>query len=139
MKKTLFSLVILIIFSISGFSQLNRPKLIVGIVVDQMRPDYLTRFYGQFGNGGFKMLMRDGYTMWNIHYNYVPTYTGPGHASIYSGTIPRFHGIIGNDIYYREIKKAEYCVKDTFEIVGNDKPESGNGMSPHRLIATNIC
>lgn len=139
MKKTLFSLIILILSVITGFAQLKRPKLIVGVVVDQMRPDYLTRFYGQFGNGGFKMLMSDGYTMWNVHYNYVPTYTGPGHASIYSGTTPRFHGIIGNDIYYREIKKAEYCVKDTFNIVGNDKTKIGNGMSPHRLIATNIC
>jgi predicted AlkP superfamily pyrophosphatase or phosphodiesterase len=139
MRKTNLSILILILLGLNSFAQLHRPKVIVGIVVDQMRPDYLSRFYNQFGNGGFKTLMSDGFTMWNIHTNYIPTYTGPGHASIYSGTTPRYSGIIGNDIYNREIKKAEYCVKDTFSIVGNTSIVAGNGMSPHRLIATNIC
>jgi hypothetical protein len=139
MRKILFNIIVLCFICFPGFTQLARPRLVVGIVVDQMRPDYLTRFYEQFGNGGFKMLMSNGYTMWNVHYNYIPTYTGPGHASIYSGTTPRFHGIIGNDIYSRETKKANYCVKDTFDIVGNENPGKGKGMSPHRLIATNIC
>ncbi len=139
MKKILFSLIILITVCSASLAQPSRPKLVVGIVVDQMRPDYLTRFYNDFGDGGFKKLMTEGYTLWNVHYNYVPTYTGPGHASIYSGTTPRFHGIIGNDIYDRQTKKSSYCVKDTFDIIGNDKTESGKGMSPHRLIATNIC
>ena len=83
MKKTLLAFIIIILASLSGMTQTNRPKLVVGIVVDQMRPDYLTRFYDQFGDGGFKKLMSGGFTMWNIHYNYIPTYTGPGHASIY--------------------------------------------------------
>jgi len=107
-------------------------------VVDQMRPDYLTRFYNYYGNGGFKQLMVNGYTMWNVQYNYIPTYTGPGHASIYSGTTPRYHGIIGNDMFNRDLKKTEYCVSDTFSVVGNTV-SSKKGMSPHRLIATNIC
>ncbi len=139
MKKILFSLIILITVCSASLAQPTRPKLVVGIVVDQMRPDYLTRFYNDFGDGGFKKLMAEGYTLWNVHYNYVPTYTGPGHASIYSGTTPRFHGIIGNDIYDRQTKKSSYCVKDTFDIIGNAKTESGKGMSANRLIASNIC
>ncbi len=137
--RKLFPFVILLFISIAGFPQLSRPRLVVGIVVDQMRPDYLTRYYSQFGEGGFKRLMSDGYTMWNVHYNYMPTYTGPGHATIYSGTTPRYHGIIGNDIYYRDKRKSEYCVNDTFNVIGNNMAETGKGMSPRRLIATNIC
>jgi len=64
----------------------DRPKLVVGIVVDQMRQEYLYRFEKKFGNGGFRRLMSDGFMVKNAHYNYVPTYTGPGHASIYTGT-----------------------------------------------------
>ena len=106
MKKLLIIISsILIVLSISAQS-VKAPKLIVGIVVDQMRPDYFTRFKDQFGKEGFINLRENGLMMWNVHYNYVPTYTGPGHASIYSGTTPRYHGIIGNDIYKREIGRA---------------------------------
>jgi hypothetical protein len=139
MKKVFFPLFVFLLACFTGFAQLNRPKLVVGIVVDQMRPDYLTRFYEHFGNGGFKTLMSDGYTMWNIQFNYIPTYTGLGHASIYSGTTPRYHGIIGNDIYYREKKQTENCVRDTFAIVGNTTQKSIWGASPVRFVVTNIC
>ena len=139
MPKPFLAIILLIFLSAPVFAQQKQPKLIVGIVVDQMRPDYLTRFNDQFGGGGFKKLMSDGFTMWNIHYNYIPTYTGPGHASIYSGTTPKYHGIVGNDIYYRDAKKSEYCVSDTFNVVGNNIVEIGTGMSPKRLLSTNIC
>ncbi|PHR99567.1 MAG: alkaline phosphatase, partial [Leeuwenhoekiella sp.] len=68
-----------------GFQAVNaqttsqKPKLVVGIVVDQMRFDYLTRFEAQFGDRGFKRLMSDGFECRSNHFNYVPTYTGPGH------------------------------------------------------------
>jgi predicted AlkP superfamily pyrophosphatase or phosphodiesterase len=147
MKKNLFTLLLLLCASLTSFAQLNHPKMVVGIIVDQMRPDYLTRFYKYYDAGGFKTLMSDGYSMWNVHYNYIPTYTGPGHASIYSGTTPRFHGIIGNDIYYREKHKLQYCVLDTSVVIlGNDrknasysKKDSMEGMSPQRLLVSNIC
>ena len=139
MKKTVLITYFFLLSFITVFAQLNRPKLVVGVVVHQMRPDYLTRYYKQYVDGGFTKLMSGGYTLWNVHYNYIPTYTGPGHASIYSGTTPRFHGIVGNDMYDRETKKAEYCVKDTFSIIGNATLKHGNGASPKRLLATNIC
>ena len=83
------------------------PKLIVGIVVDQMRYDYLTRFYDKYGDGGFKRMMNEGFNCKNNHFNYVPTYTAPGHTSVYTGTTPKYHGIIGNNWYDKEIKSSE--------------------------------
>ena len=71
----------------------TQPKLVVGIVVDQMRYDYLTRFYSKYGEGGFKRMINEGFNCKNNHFNYVPTKTGPGHASIFTGTTPKYHGI----------------------------------------------
>ncbi len=90
----------------------DRPKLVVGIVVDQMRQEYLYRYYDNFGSDGFRRLMNEGFMVRNGHYNYVPTYTGPGHASIYTGTTPAIHGIIGNDWYDKETKTRVNCVGD---------------------------
>ncbi len=113
------------------------PKLVVGIVVDQMRQEYLYRFESKFGEGGFKRLMKDGFMLKNAHYNYVPTYTGPGHASIYTGATPAVHGIIGNDWYDKQLKKTVNCVEDEKQKpVGNDE---GNGdVSPWRMLSTTI-
>jgi predicted AlkP superfamily pyrophosphatase or phosphodiesterase len=66
----------------------DRPKLVVGIVVDQMRQEYLYRFSSKFGEGGFKRMMDEGFMLQNAHYNYAPTVTGAGHASVYTGTTP---------------------------------------------------
>lgn len=71
----------------------ERTKLVVGIVVDQMRYDYLTRFEEKYGDNGFKRLINDGFSCNNNHFNYVPTYTAPGHASIYTGTTPKIMGL----------------------------------------------
>ena len=75
----------------------DSPKLVVGIIVDQMRYDYLTRFDSHFSEGGFKRMLNEGFNCKNNHFNYVPTYTGPGHASVYTGTTPKHHGIISNN------------------------------------------
>lgn len=115
----------------------EKPKLVVGIVVDQMRQEYLYRFEKKFGPGGFKRLMSGGFMLKNAHYNYVPTYTGPGHASVYTGTTPAIHGIIGNDWYDKVLRKDVNCVGDENQKpVGNDK---GNGdVSPWRMLSTTI-
>jgi predicted AlkP superfamily pyrophosphatase or phosphodiesterase len=114
-----------------------KPKLVVGIVVDQMRQEYLYRFAPKFGNGGFKRLMNEGFMLRNAHYNYVPTKTGPGHAAIYTGTTPSIHGIIGNDWYDKNLKKDVNCVEDgRYLPVGS---ETGNGdVSPWRMLSTTI-
>ena len=74
----------------------EKPKLVVGVVVDQMRWDYLSRYYDQLPPGGLKRLIKEGYSMNNCLINYVPTITAIGHTSVYTGTTPAFHGICGN-------------------------------------------
>lgn len=115
----------------------DRPKLVVGIVVDQMRQEYLYRYYNKFGNDGFKRLIGSGFMMKNAHYNYAPTYTGPGHASVYTGTTPAVHGIIGNDFYNKKSGKMVNCVEDSLQkIVG---APSGNGdVSPWRMQSSTV-
>jgi len=115
----------------------DKPKLVVGIVVDQMRQEYLYRFRKKFGEGGFNRLMNEGFMLTNAHYNYVPTYTGPGHASVFTGSTPAIHGIIGNDWWDKYLKKIVNCVEDD-----RQKPvgsAEGNGdVSPWRLLSTTI-
>ena len=119
-------------------TQSNSPKLVVGIVVDQMRYDYLTRFDSKFGEGGFKRMMREGFNCKNNHFNYVPTYTGPGHASVFTGTTPKYHGVISNNWYSKTEKKVVYCAGD--ENVKSIGTESDAGkMSPHRMLTTSFA
>jgi predicted AlkP superfamily pyrophosphatase or phosphodiesterase len=115
----------------------GKPKLVVGIVVDQMRYDYIYTYWDKLSSNGFKKLVNKGYNCKNTNYNYVPTYTGPGHASIYTGTTPAVHGIISNDWYNAKNGKDVYCVSDSlFQTVGAVSP---NGkMSPSLLLTTTI-
>jgi predicted AlkP superfamily pyrophosphatase or phosphodiesterase len=114
-----------------------KPKLIVGIVVDQMRQDYLNKYADRYVEGGFKRLMKGGFMMKNGHYNYVPTYTGPGHASVYTGTTPATHGIIGNSWYVKSNGQSMYCAGDS--TVNNVGGTLGNGqISPRNLLTTTI-
>ncbi|MFH4963910.1 alkaline phosphatase PafA [Gaetbulibacter sp. M235] len=119
--------------SASSFNE--RPKLVVGIVIDQMRYDYLTRFYNRYGEGGFKRMMNEGFNCKNNHFNYIPTYTGPGHTSVYTGTTPKYHGIIANDWYDKEIKKSVYCAEDTSVQSVGTVTDAGQ-MSPQRMKTT---
>lgn len=133
MRKVLVA--ILIILVNSAFSQ-EKPKLVVGIVVDQMRYDYISRFYSDFEDGGFKRLINEGFLFRNAHYDYMPTKTGPGHASIYTGTTPARHGIIGNDWYATSIDQKINCVYDsTASVVGG---VSNGEVSPRNVKATTI-
>jgi predicted AlkP superfamily pyrophosphatase or phosphodiesterase len=78
---------------------------VVGIVVDQMRFEYLYRFKQYYGSNGFNRLMNSGTNFTFAHFNYVPTFTAPGHSSIYTGTTPFYHGMIGNDWYDKQKKE----------------------------------
>lgn len=117
--------------------KLARPKLVVGIVVDQMRYDYLYRYWDKYGADGFKRLIQEGFSYENAHYDYTPTYTGPGHASIYTGTTPATHGIVGNNWFDRSTGKDMYCTEDkSVQGVGSSSAEGK--MSPKNLLATTI-
>ena len=133
--KRLF--ILLMLSSTFVFAQVQQPKLVVGIVVDQMRFDYLTRYWNDYGDDGFKRLISEGYNCTNTHFNYIPTYTGPGHASIYTGATPSTHGIISNYWYDRELEEYGYCVSDAaMNTVGADN-ESGK-MSPAKMLTTTL-
>jgi len=116
----------------------DRPKLVVGIVVDQMKMEYLYRFSNDFSENGFKRLMNNGYVFHNMHYNYMPTYTGPGHASIYTGTTPSVHGIVGNEWFSRKTGKERYCTDDTAVKTVGDGTKAEGEMSPKNLLSTTI-
>lgn len=134
-------LLTLAIFNLPGISQITnseKPKLVVGIVVDQMRNDYIDRFWNKYGDDGFKRLVNNGYRFKNAHFNYVPTYTGPGHASVYTGTTPAIHGIVGNNWYDKTLDTSVYCAEDTtVESVGT--LDNAGMMSPHRMTVTTIA
>ncbi|MEQ8715677.1 MAG: alkaline phosphatase family protein [Cyclobacteriaceae bacterium] len=138
MKKTpLLTLLILIASSTIALAQTERPQLVVGIIVDQMRQEYLYRFENHYGENGFKRLMNEGFEVKNGHYDYIPTYTGPGHASVYTGTTPRTHGIISNSWYSRELKGMMYCAGDS-AVTAVGGTEKNGKISARNLLSTTI-
>ena len=116
----------------------NKPKLVIGVVVDQMRYDYLTRFESKFCEGGFMRLINDGFNCKNHHFNYVPTYTGPGHASVFTGTSPMNHGIISNYWYDKFTDKSVYCTSDD-SVTAVGVTTEKEKMSPRRMKTTTIA
>lgn len=141
MKKVLFLISLLglhIIVHAQKFSSLNNaPKLVVGVMIDQMRWDYLYRYQHRWGENGFKRILREGFSCENTLISYAQTVTAAGHASVYTGSVPALNGIMGNDWYDRSLKKMVYCVEDTsVKIVGGDGNKEP--MSPKNLISTTI-
>lgn len=116
----------------------KRPKLVVGIVVDQMKMEYLYRFSDDFSSDGFKRLIGNGYTFQNMHFNYMPTYTGPGHASVYTGTTPSMHGIVGNSWFSNFSGTYRYCTDDDDVKTVGEGTEAEGKMSPRNLQTTTI-
>ena len=117
----------------------QRPKLVVGIMVDQMRWDYLYRFYDRYAaNGGFKRMLNQGMSCENAFINYAPTVTACGHTTVYTGSVPAVHGITGNAWYDNELKRIVYCSEDkTVKTVGSTS--NAGEMSPRNMLATTIC
>jgi predicted AlkP superfamily pyrophosphatase or phosphodiesterase len=117
----------------------KRPKLVVGIVVDQMRWDYLYRYYDRYAaDGGFKRLIGKGFSCENTFINYLPSYTACGHTCIYTGSVPAIHGITGNSWYDYRTGAEMYCTDDSSAIeVGGTGP--AGKMSPENMKTTTIC
>lgn len=138
MKKHCLSVLVLALFSFQAFAQkLPRPKVVVGIVVDQMRWDYLYRYYDRYGGGGFKRLMNEGFNCQQTFINYLPSYTAPGHASAYTGSFPAIHGIAGNDWVENATGRRWYCTEDT-TVQGTEHAGKAGKMSPRNLLTTTI-
>ena len=111
----------------------------MAITVDQMRADYLTRYEAGFGEDGFRRMFDEGFAAMDHHFGYAPTYTGPGHASISTGTTPAVHGVISNNWYSRSEGRVVYCAEDT-SVTGVGMPGTDPGkkgqMSPGRMQAS---
>lgn len=115
-----------------------RPKLLLAIVIDQFRADYLTRFEPYFGEKGFKRLAKHG-ASWTGHYGHYATYTGPGHALILSGSYPYVNGISANKFWNQETHRSEAMVFDAeSEILGVKKAKPGMDVSPRNFIGSTI-
>jgi predicted AlkP superfamily pyrophosphatase or phosphodiesterase len=118
-------------------TSLPRPKLVVGLVVDQMRWDFLYRYYDRYQAGGFKRMLNEGFSCENTMIDYIPTVTAIGHTTIYTGTVPAIHGIAGNDFIIQKTGKAMYCTEDeTVQTVGSSS--KAGQMSPRNLLTTTI-
>jgi predicted AlkP superfamily pyrophosphatase or phosphodiesterase len=121
----------------SKTKNVSHPKLVVGIVVDQMRWDYLYRYSDRYTDGGFKRLLKEGFSCENTLINYTPTITACGHTCIYTGSVPAVHGIIGNSWYSRELGRDLYCAEDTSVNTVGSTSAAGK-MSPRNMLVTTI-
>ena len=118
----------------------RRPKLVLILVIDQFRYDYLVRFRQQFGPGGFNLLLAGGATFADCRYDYATLATGPGHATLLTGAYSNEHGIIANEWYDRLLHRPVYCVEDrgTKEVSDSDPSTAASGFSPWNLIGSTL-
>lgn len=125
---------------VQRLSHEQTPRLVIGITVDQMRPDYFYRFWSHYGDGGFKRLLNDGFLFRNAMYRHSHTATGPGHAAVYTGTTPRVHGLIGNRWYVpaldRQINVVEVPDSDFVTVGGG--AAAGERRSPGNMMVTTV-
>ena len=138
MQKLTLAFIFLFCFFTPRAQSVPRPKLVVGIVVDQMRWDYLYRYYDRYSaTGGFKRMLSQGFSCENTFIPYAPTVTACGHASIYTGSVPAINGITGNYWYDNVANKTVYCTEDSsVKTVGSNTPA---GMqSPRNLFVNTL-
>ena len=143
MLRRSFLLFTFYFFTIAAFAQaspqgpVGKPKLVVGLVIDQMRWDYMYRYNSLYGQGGFKRLLKQGFSAENAMIPYVPTYTAVGHTCIYTGSVPAISGIVGNNWFDKATGKGVYCTDDsTVSTVGNNGV--AGKMSPDNLWVTTV-
>jgi len=137
-KTSFFLLLFSFVFLFGyGQNQAERPKLVVGMVVDQMRWDYLYKYADRYGEDGLKRLLREGFSGENTHINYIPTYTAIGHSSVYTGSVPAIHGIAGNDFIIQATGEKMYCTQDDAVNAVGGKGKVGQ-HSPKNLLASTI-
>lgn len=145
MKKILLITGLTLLTS-TGFAQkipgatpaaIARPKLVVGLMVDQMRWDYLYRYQNRYGKGGFNRLLSQGFSCENTFIPYTPTATGCGHACVYSGTVPAINGITGNNWWDSKLQRSVYCAEDkSVKTVGSDSRDGE--MSPVNMVSNTV-
>lgn len=135
MKRLFLFLITLLAVLCNQAANVARPKLVVGIVVDQMRWDYLYYYYQDYSENGLRRLIDGGYSFANTQINYAPTVTAIGHSSVYTGSVPAIHGIAGNYFWLND--KGTYCCEDKgVKSVGSNSKEGQ--MSPHLMLTSTI-
>jgi predicted AlkP superfamily pyrophosphatase or phosphodiesterase len=144
MLRRSFLLFTIYLFTAAAFAQtappqgpVGKPKLVVGLVIDQMRWDYLYRFHALYGAGGFKRMLKEGFSSENNMIPFVPTYTGVGHSCIYTGSIPAINGIVGNNWFDKSTGKGVYCTDDS-TVTGVGSTGKAGKMSPANMWVTTI-
>lgn len=137
MKRKLLALMMLLVCMTGWSKDIERPKLIVGIVIDQMRWDYLYYYYDKYGESGLKRLLNEGFSCENNMISHVPTVTAIGHSTVYTGSVPAFHGIAGNNFYLNGHNVTS--VTDTTVVaVGSDVTHREGMCSPRNMLANTI-
>jgi len=117
------------------------PKLVVVIVIDQFRGDYLERYRDQFGEGGFRLLLDHGANFTDCNYDYANTRTAPGHATLFTGAYSNGHGIAANEWWDPKKKKMVTSVEDddtTLVGIAGEIAANKTGASPHNLLADTL-
>ncbi|MBO9617869.1 MAG: alkaline phosphatase family protein [Niabella sp.] len=136
-KFPLLLFILLASFSVQAQNAVKRPKLVVGIVVDQMRWDYLYRYADRYGKGGFNRLLKDGFSCENTFISHLPSFTAVGHTTIFTGSVPAIHGIAGNDWIDEATGKPVYCTDDS-TVQGVGSSSKAGKMSPRNNLASTI-
>ncbi|MFM2137791.1 MAG: hypothetical protein RJA57_98 [Bacteroidota bacterium] len=139
MRHHLLALVALTLpVSLLAQQPVPRPKLVVGLVVDQMRPDYVARYRDRLSpKGGFLRLLADGFSCENTFIPYAPTVTACGHSCIYTGAVPAVSGITGNAWWDRTLNRSVYCTEDK-SVKGVGGSNSSGQQSPRNMYVNTI-
>ena len=137
MWKSFFTGILSFALAFQVYAQPARPKLVVGLMIDQMRWDYLYRFADRYSDNGFNRLLHEGFSCENTLLNYIPTYTAIGHSSVYTGSVPSIHGIAGNDWIIQATGQAMYCTQDD-NVQGVGTTERDGQQSPRNLLASTV-
>ena len=132
--KRLFTLIMLLC-AMSMQAETAKPRLVVGIMVDQMRWDYLERYKDRYCEGGFRRMMDEGYNCTRCLINYIPAVTAVGHTSVYTGSVPAFHGIT-NNYFYVDGKGTSAPYDEDMATVGSET--KAGKRSPHLMMGTTM-
>lgn len=126
-----------LLISLHANAQVEKPKLVVGLVVDQMRWDYLYKYADRYSEDGFKRLLNEGFSAENTYIPYVPTYTAIGHSTVYTGSVPAIHGIAGNDFIVQATGEEMYCTQDDAVTAVGGTGKVGQ-QSPKNLLVSTV-
>lgn len=124
----------------SNGANYESPDLVIGIIVDQMRPDYISRYWDKYGDGGIKRLVNEGFSFRNNYFRYLQTSTGPGHAAQLTGATPSIHGLLGNSWYVRELDRSMNVIEvvdSGYEGVGSE-PDYDGERGPSNMLTTTV-